>query len=171
MGPLPPEAEGVEELVVEKLSMIWRMEATQRLSRLEQCFLRELRLGGWMRCMPRSFRATADGSRCPPSPRVDYVRSRGSLTHTQEPLVRLSPHGEESLRQLLVGGGSGRETEAANDPRGIDRSELKPSCHPRLLDQPMCRHTRPAILPHAAWRPGRASPSYPGLGNGTFVPL
>ena len=52
MGPLPPEAEGVEELVVEKLSMIWRMEATQRLSRLEQCFLRELRLGGWMMCAP-----------------------------------------------------------------------------------------------------------------------
>jgi hypothetical protein len=46
VGPLSPEAEGVEELVVEKLSTIWRTPATYRLKRLDQLRLRLLRLGG-----------------------------------------------------------------------------------------------------------------------------
>ena len=67
---------------------------------------------------------------------VGYIRSRGSRTHTDEPLVRLSPHGEESLRQLLVGGGGGCETKAGNDPRGIDRGEQAESLVPSQAVRP-----------------------------------
>ena len=52
LGPLPPQAEGVEELVYDKLSMIWRMEATHFLKCLGQFRFRLLRLGGWMMRTP-----------------------------------------------------------------------------------------------------------------------
>ena len=48
---LPPEAEGIEKLVVEKLSTIWRIPATQRLKRLGHTS-RALRLGGQISCAP-----------------------------------------------------------------------------------------------------------------------
>ena len=48
----------------------------------------------------------------------------------------MSPHGEESLRQLLVGGGSGREAEAGNDPGGIDRGEQAKALVPSQAVRP-----------------------------------
>jgi hypothetical protein len=52
MGPLPPESEGVEHFVVEKLSTIWRMLTIHHLKGSDQLRLRELRLGGWLMCAP-----------------------------------------------------------------------------------------------------------------------
>src|SRR5215211_1779137 len=145
MGPLPPEAEGVEELVVDALYDLadGGHPAPQSLGPV---LLAGVAFGRVDDVCPVVFEP-------PPmvlgalEALVGYVRSRGSRTHTEEPLVRLSPHGEESLRQLLVGGGSGRETEAGNAPRGIDRSEqakaLVPSQAVRPTDvgipsQPSC---------------------------------
>ncbi len=54
---------------------------------------------------------------------VGHVRSRAQRSRADEPSVRGGPHGEESLRQSLVGGGGGPEAEAPHDPRGICSSE------------------------------------------------
>jgi hypothetical protein len=85
---------------------------------------------------------------------VGYVSHRGSRTHTDESLVWLGPHGEESLRQLLLGGGSGCETEAGNDPGGIDRSEQAKVLIPSQAVRPTPMSAYPASHPAPdAWRP------------------
>ena len=51
---------------------------------------------------------------------VGHVRSRAERSPADEPSVRGGPYGEEGLRQSLVGGGGAPETEASDDPGGID---------------------------------------------------
>jgi hypothetical protein len=52
MGPLPPEAEGVEELVVDALDDLAYSGPTHLLKRLGQLRLPLLRLGEWIRRTP-----------------------------------------------------------------------------------------------------------------------
>ena len=136
MGPLPPEAEGIEELVVD------------RLDDLAYSGHPSSHALGPVPLASVSFGRMDDGCSVTllPAPVVlnpfetfvGYVWSRADQAHTDELGVRLSSHGEEGLRQLLVGSGSSPETEACNDPGGIcGVSRQKPSYHPRLLDQPM----------------------------------
>ena len=58
MGTLPPQAEGVEQLVVDALHYLADRGHPPPQKRLEQLRLRELRWGGWMRCVLRNFGAT-----------------------------------------------------------------------------------------------------------------
>ena len=70
---------------------------------------------------------------------VGHVRSRGSRTHADKPFVGIGSHGEEGLGHLLIGGGGGPKTEAADDPSRVNGGEQAKAFVPAdaLLDQPM----------------------------------
>jgi hypothetical protein len=121
MGSLPPEAEGVEELVIGVLYDL-----------ADACDPPPRAFG------PASLFGVAFGRMddvCPvtfePPPMVlgalkafvCYVGSRSSRAHADEPSVRSSSQGEEGLSQLLVGCGSGSEAEAGYDPGRVDGTQ------------------------------------------------
>ncbi len=116
MGPLPVKAEGIQELVVNAFHDL-----------AEACHPSPESLG------PASLAAVAFGwmdKQCSisfePAPMVfgaletfvGHVAPRGDRAHARKPRARPASGGEEGLGQRLVGGGSGPETEARNDPRG-----------------------------------------------------
>ena len=78
---------------------------------------------------------------------VCYIRSRADRPNAFEPGVRVSPEGEEALSQRLVGAGGScwrqlleaapKQKPVITPVRSTAVSRLKPSYHPRLLDQPM----------------------------------
>src|SRR5215210_4922422 len=127
MGTLPPQAEGVEELVVDRL-----YDLTEGSHPPPQT------LG------PGHFGVTLGrmddlGSvALQPTPVVfgsleafvGHVDPREGRTHAWEPRVGVSPHREEALGQRLVCGGGGAETEAHDHPRrlygGQNREALIP---------------------------------------------
>src|SRR5215218_9550284 len=121
MGSLPPQAEGVEELVIGVLHDL-----------ADACDPPPQAFG------PASLARVACGRMddvCsvtfePPSmvlgaleALVCYVGSRGGRAHADEPLVRAGSQGEEALRQLLVGCGSCPEAEAGYYPARVDGGE------------------------------------------------
>ena len=59
VGALPPQAEGIEQLVVDRLHYLTDA-GTHCLRRLDQLRFLELRLGGWITCA-RSTPASAGG--------------------------------------------------------------------------------------------------------------
>src|SRR5215213_8045115 len=121
MGALPPEAKGVEELVVDALD--------------------DLAYSGHpsSQALGPGFAAVALGRvddahpvAIEPAPMVffalkalvGHVGSRGeSRSHARQPRVRSMPHGEKGLGHLLVGGRSGAEAKARDDARGINGHE------------------------------------------------
>jgi hypothetical protein len=121
MGALPPEAEGVEELVIGVLQ-----DLADARDPPPQAFgpasLAGVAFGRMDGVCPVTFE--------PPEvvlgaleALVCYVGSRASRAHADEPSVRSGSQGEEGLRHLLVGGGSSPETEAGYDPGRVDGGE------------------------------------------------
>src|SRR5215204_7094408 len=101
MGPLPPEAEGVEQLVVDALHNLAYCghPASQALgpASLARVSFGRMDDGCSVALLPAAVVLE------PLETLVGYVGSRRDRAHADEPGVRLSPHGEESLRQLLIG--------------------------------------------------------------------
>ena len=52
VGPLPPQPEGIKQLVVDRLYDLTGMPAIHHLKRLDQLRFLELRLGGWTTSAP-----------------------------------------------------------------------------------------------------------------------
>jgi hypothetical protein len=169
MGALPPETEGIEELVV---------------SALHDLADRGHPPSEWLgpSLFGVSFGRMDDSSSVVVEPLevvfgafealVGHVRSRRSRTHADEPFVGIGPHGEEGLKAICWSA-----VEAAPKQKPVmtlvgsaEVSKLKPSYQPMLLDQPMCRHLRQAISAHGACSPGWASPSYRGPRKNTCGP-
>ena len=129
VGPLPPQSEGVKQLAIDGL-----YDLADGGDPPAQAFgpapLSGVALG-------RMDDASSIAFEPPPVVFGALKTSRAERSRADEPPVRGGPHGEEGLRQSLVGGGGGPETEAPNDPGGsVAVSRLKPSYHPMLLDQP-----------------------------------
>src|SRR5215204_1546646 len=118
MGPLPPEAEGVEQLVVDALHNLAYCghPASQALgpASLARVSFGRMDDGCSVALLPA---AVVLGSL---KALVSYVGSPADRSHADEPLVWLSPHGEEGFRQMLVGGRSTSEAEARDDPSRVD---------------------------------------------------
>jgi hypothetical protein len=121
VGPFPPEAEGVEQLVVDRFH-----DLADGGDPPPQVFGPASLSGVALGRMDEARSVVFE-----PAPMVldaletlvGYVGSRADRSRADEPFVRGGPHGEEGLRQSLVGGGGSPETEARHDPRGIDRRE------------------------------------------------
>src|SRR5215211_1507538 len=104
--------------------MIWRMLATQRLSRLGQLLLlRSVRLGGQMSSVPRIDEAIFDGYPRPLKAFVNHVGARGRRSYALEPGIGSSPQGEEAFSQRLILGGSRGETKTGDRPCWVDGEE------------------------------------------------
>src|SRR5918995_1532411 len=120
MGPLPPQAEGVEQLVVGALHDL-----------ADGGHPPPEALGPGLSRVP--FGRMDDSSPVVMEPLevvfgafealVGHVRSRASRTHADEPFVGIGSHGEEGLGQRLVGGGGGPEAEAADDSGRVNGGE------------------------------------------------
>jgi hypothetical protein len=121
MGSLPPEAEGVEELVIGVLH-----DLADACDPPPQAFgpasLAGVAFGRMDDLCPVTFE--------PPSvvlgsleALVGYVGSRASRAHADEFSVRVGSEGEEGFRHLLVGCGSSSEAEAGYDPGRVDGGE------------------------------------------------
>src|SRR5215207_4494323 len=136
VGPLPPQAEGVKQLVVDCLYDLADAgdpppQALGPASLLGVAFGRMDDLGSVA---------------LEPTPMVLFsletfvrdVGSREGRARAFEPGVGISPHREEGLGQRLIGGRGTAETETCYYPQGsIAARREKPSYHPILLDQPM----------------------------------
>src|SRR5215204_4470665 len=116
VGPLPPEAQGVEELIVDCLH-----DLTDRGNPPPQALgpgLSGVSLGRMDYLRPVAFE---------PAPVVlfsleafvGHVDSREGCTHACEPRVGVSPQRQEALGQWLIGGGGTPETETRYCPGGL----------------------------------------------------
>src|SRR5215217_34297 len=144
MGPLPPEAEGIEELVVDRLDDL-AYSSYPSFQALGPVPLAGVALGRVDDAHPVAFQP-ASMVFFALKALVGYVGSPGRRSHARQPRVRSMPDGEEGLGYLLVGGRSSTEAKTRDDTRRIDsQSKRKPSYHPRLLLHPMS--ARPANHP------------------------
>ena len=122
MGALPPEAEGVEELVVDAFDDL-AYSGHPSPQALGPAPLAAVGLG--------RVELDAHPVELEPAPMVCFtlealvgdVGSPGRRAHAREPGVRTGPRGEEGFRCLLVGARGGREAKACNHPTGIDGGE------------------------------------------------
>src|SRR5215217_6837580 len=147
-GPLPPEAEGIEELVVDRLDDL-AYSSYPSSQALGPVPLAGVALGRVDDAHPVAFQP-ASMVFFALKALVGYVGSPGRRSHARQPRVRSMPDGEEGLGHLLVGGRSSTEAKTRDDTRRIDsQSKRKPSYHPRLLLHPMS--ARPANHP-SPWR-------------------
>jgi hypothetical protein len=136
MGSLSPEAEGVEEFVVDALNNLAdgshpppELLGPAPLAGVSFGWMDDLYTRA-LKPPPMVFFALKT--------LVGYIRSRADRPHAFEPGVRVSPEGEEALSQRLVGGGGSPKQKPVITPvQSTAVSRLKPSYHPRLLDQPM----------------------------------
>src|SRR5215211_6062306 len=125
---LPPEAEGVEELVVNRLDDLTH-PCNPPSKTLGPASLFGVSLGRVNNLCPVAFE---------PTPMVlgTFETLVGHLGTTAERAdasqsgVRSVPYGEEGLGQRLVGGRGGPETEASDHPRGIDRAQQREALVP-----------------------------------------
>ena len=121
VGPFPPEAEGVKQLVIDGF-----YDLTDGGNPPPQAFgpapLSGVALGRMDDLSSVVFEP-------PPvvlyalEALVGHVRSRAGRSRAEEPCVRGGPYGEEGFRQSLVSGRGAPETEAGDDPGGIDSGE------------------------------------------------
>jgi hypothetical protein len=127
MGPLSPEAEGIEQLIVDALHDL--ADASHPPPQA---------LGPGLAAVALGWVDDARSVEIEPPPMVflafealvGYVGSRADRAHADKLGVRSGSHGEEGLRHLLVGSGSSSEAKACNDPAGIDGSEQAKSFVP-----------------------------------------
>src|SRR5829696_9488288 len=127
MGTLPPQTEGIEELVVDRLH-----DLTERSHPLPQT----LGPGHFGIALGRMEHLSSIALQPTPvvfsslEAFVGHVDPREGRTHADEPRVGASPQREEALCQRLVCGGGGAETETRDHPRrlygGQNREALVP---------------------------------------------
>src|SRR5215213_476159 len=127
MGTLPPQAEGVEELVVDRLYDLTYPgdPPPQRLG--PGLFGVAL---GWMdqlRPVALEPAAMVFGAL---EALVGNVSPREGRAHAPQPGVRIGPEVEEGLGQRLVGRRGSAETKARDHPGGIDRGEQRETLVP-----------------------------------------
>jgi len=136
MRPLPPQAKGVEQLVVGALYDL--ADGGHPSPQMLGAGLERVSFGRMDDARPVALSPAAVvlGSF---ETFVGYVGSRGDRSYTGKASVRLSPHSKESLGHLLVGGRGGSKAQTRDDSSGIcsgeQRKAFVPS--PRLLDHPM----------------------------------
>ena len=121
MGSLPPESEGVEEFVIDRL-----YDLADTGHPPPQAFGPASLAGvafGWMDDSCSVAFEPPEVVLGPLKALVCYVGSGADRANASQPRIRAGSEGEEGFRHLLVGGGGGCETEAGNDPGGIDRGE------------------------------------------------
>ncbi len=165
-----PEAKGVEELVVDALDDL-----------ADACYPTSESLG------PASLAAVALGRMddllgpiaFEPPPMVfgalktliGYVGSRGDRAYAREPwgfVWHRTAKKVCAIRWSAVL--AAPKHKPLMTPEGsVAVSKLKPSYHPRLLDQPMCQRSPPAIHAPGACSPARASPFCPAPRRGSFA--
>src|SRR5918995_1448380 len=119
-GPLPPQTESVEQLIVDALHDL--TDAGHPAPQALGPYLAGVAFG--RADEPRSIVIK------PPEvvfgafeALVDHIRPQGRRTRAPYPGVRPSPHGEESLGHLLIGGGGGAKAETRHHSRRIDGGE------------------------------------------------
>src|SRR5215203_6430927 len=117
MGPLPPEAEGIEELVVDRLDDL-AYSSHPSSQALGPVPLAGVALGRVDDACPVAFQP-ASMVFLALKALVGYVGSPGRRSHAWQPRVRSMPDGEECLCSLLVGGRSSTETKTRDDARRI----------------------------------------------------
>jgi hypothetical protein len=121
VGPLSPEAEGVEELVVDAFDYLANAGHPP-----PQALGPGLLASGALRRMDDVRPVLIEPAPVvlgPLKALVSHVGSPRHRAHTPQPGVRSSSYGEEGLGQRLVGGGGCPETEARDDPGRIDCAE------------------------------------------------
>ena len=117
---LPPEAEGIEKLVVGALYDL-----------ADPCYPTPQTLGPHLAGVAfgraDKLRSVAPEPPsvviCPLETLVDHVGYRGGRAHAPESGVRPGSGGEEGFGRQLLSGGSGTEAEARDDPGGVDGGE------------------------------------------------
>jgi hypothetical protein len=121
MGPLPPQAEDIEELLVDTLDdLTYSSHPPPEL--FGPALLARVPFGRVDDLCPVALK--------PPSvvlgaleTFIGYIGPRGSRAHTDEPWIRAGSCGKEAFRQLLVGGRSSPKAEARYDPARVDGGE------------------------------------------------
>src|SRR5918995_674728 len=122
MRPLPPQAKGVEQLVVGALYDL--ADGGHPSPQMLGPGLERVSFGRMDDARPVALSPAAVvlGSF---ETFVGYVGSRGDRSYTGKALVLLSPHSKESLGHLLVGGRGGSKAENRDDSRGICSGEQR----------------------------------------------
>src|SRR5215210_378242 len=128
MGTLPPQTEGIEELVIDRLH-----DLTEGSHPLPQTLGPASLFGvalGWMDDLSSVALQPTPVVFSPLEAFVGHVDSREGRTHADEPRVGVGPQREEGLGQRLVCGGGGAETETCDHPGrlygGQNREALVP---------------------------------------------
>src|SRR3954470_8308454 len=122
MGPLPPQTESVEQLIVDALYDLTDAGYAAP-EQLGTYFTAGVALGRADEPRPVVIEPPSVILR-PFEALVGHIRAREEgRAHTRKPWVWPGSYGEEGFRHLLVGGGGGCETEARDHPRGIDGGE------------------------------------------------
>jgi len=121
IGPLPPQAEDIEELLVDTLhDLTYSSHPPPEL--FGPGLLARVSFGRVDDLRPVALK--------PPSvilgaleTFIGYIGSPGSRAHTDEPRIRAGSCGKEAFRQLLVGGRSSPKAEARYDAARVDGGE------------------------------------------------
>src|SRR5215208_4998260 len=121
MGPLPPEAEGVEQLLVDALHNLADTSHPPP-QRFGPASLAGVAFGRMDDVCPVTFEPPevvfSALKAC-----VGYVGPGSGRAHADEPSVRSGSHSEEGFCHLLLGGGSSSEAEARYDPARVDGTQ------------------------------------------------
>src|SRR5688500_390401 len=122
MGPLPPQAKGVEQLLIGAFYDL--ADAGHPSSQMLGPGLERVSFGRMDDARPVALSPATVvlGSF---ETFVGYVGSTGDRSYTAKASVRLSPHGNERLGHLVVGGGGGSKAETRDDSGGICSGEQR----------------------------------------------
>src|SRR5215218_11368377 len=122
MGPLPPQAKGVEQLLIGALYDL--ADGGHPSPQMLGPGLERVSFGRMDDARPVALlpAAVVLGSF---ETFVGYVGYRGDRSYTAEASVRLSSHSKESLGHLLIGGGGGSKAETRDDSGGICSGEQR----------------------------------------------
>src|SRR5215212_1098264 len=121
MGPLPPQTEDVEELVIDRLHDL-ADSGHPPPQALGPAPLAGVAFG-WMDDLCSVAFEPPGVVLGPLETLVRYVGPGADRAYASQPRIRAGSDGEEAFRHLLVGGGGGCETEAGNDPGRVDGGE------------------------------------------------
>src|SRR5918993_2190980 len=134
MGSLPPQAEGVEQLVIDRLHDL-ADSGHPPPQALGPAPLAGVAFG-WMDNLCSVAFEPPEVVLGPLKTLVCYVGSGADRAHASQPRIWAGSNGEEGFRHLLVGDGGSCETEAGNDPGRVDRGEQAKALIPAQAVRP-----------------------------------